>query len=198
MQATEQLLARGGLDEISVERLSERAGVAVGSFYEYFSGKDSVLGVLIGRVTRANFEELAGKLEAGDGTTLEEEVHSFARVVVEAYLAHPVRTRVLIDGIGRLGLLRVVSDERDRFATVLAARAMRYFPGEDPRAVEATMRRAADAVMGVLGFAVVRGAPIDHDDMAAELAEMGLGIIRRRHPERNGFAADRIEGGNQG
>ena len=138
--------------------------------------------MVIGRVTRANFEELAGQLASTRHATLEDAVSDFARVVVSAYLTHPSRTRALIDGIGRLGLLRVVSDERDRFAAVMAQHAMPFLSGEEGAEVEATMRRVADAVMGVLGFAPVRGDEIDHEDMAAELAQLGLCIIRRRHP----------------
>jgi hypothetical protein len=109
-------------------------------------------------------------------------VRAFAHVVVRAYLAHPTRTRVLVEGIGRLGLLEVVSAERDRFAREMAAHAMPYLPGEDRAAVDATMRLVADAIMGVLGFAAVRGDAIDTDAIAHEIAELALSFLRRRHP----------------
>src|SRR6185503_18765714 len=65
LQATEDSFDLGrDFDGLSVERLSKRAGIAMGSFYEYFSGKESVMGVLIGRVTRQNFEHLAAQLTA--------------------------------------------------------------------------------------------------------------------------------------
>jgi AcrR family transcriptional regulator len=183
IQATEDLVARGkAIEDLSIELLSERAGVAMGSFYEYFSGKDSVIGVLIGRVTRANFEQLSAALAAAHHETLEALIRDFSRIVVEAYLGHPKRTRMLIDGIARLGLLAVISEERDRFAQEMAKHAMRFLPGEEPARVEATMRLAADTAMGILGFAAHRGADIDRDRMAEELAEIGLHLIRRHHP----------------
>jgi AcrR family transcriptional regulator len=190
LQATEEMISRGrNLEDLSIEILSERAGVAMGSFYEYFSGKDSVVGILIGRATRANFEHLAEQLGAVKHPDLAGLVREFSRVVVDAYLAHPRRTRVLIDGIGRLGLLGVVSDERDRFAGVMAAHAMPYLPGAELADVEATMRFLADAAMGVLGFAAVRGAEIDKHALAEELAELGLHVIRRRHPTASATGA---------
>ncbi|NUO50391.1 MAG: TetR/AcrR family transcriptional regulator [Polyangiaceae bacterium] len=183
IQATEDLVARGkAIEDLSIELLSERAGVAMGSFYEYFSGKDSVVGVLIGRVTRANFDHLSAALAAAHHETLEALIRDFSRTVVDAYLAHPKRTRMLIDGIARLGLLGVVSEERDRFALEMAKHAMRFLPDEEPARVEATMRLAADTAMGILGFAAHRGGDIDHAKMADELAEIGLHLIRRHHP----------------
>lgn len=183
IEATEEMLARGrAIEDLSIEVLSERAGIAMGSFYEYFSGKDSVLGVLIGRVTRSNFEHLAAALAAANHDTLEGLIREFAHVVVDAYASHPKRTRVIIDGIARLGLLGVVSDERDRFAREMASHAMRFLPGEEPARVEATMRLAADAGMGMLAFAVHRGGDIDRNKMADEMAELALHFIRRHHP----------------
>lgn len=54
VQATDDLIRRGEpIEQVTVERVSDLAGVGIGSFYEYFSSKDSVLGVLIGKITRS-------------------------------------------------------------------------------------------------------------------------------------------------
>lgn len=184
VEATDELIRRGeSIDRVTVELVSERAGIAIGSFYEYFSSKDSVLGVLIGKVTRANFDELSRKLEALDHDSLDAFTHAFATNVVDTYLAHPSRTRVIIEGIGRLGLITLVHEEKDRFAGVIAVHAARFLPGEPLDAIAATMRIVADAAMGVLGFTATRGGSIDRARIAEELAAMALTIIHRRHPK---------------
>ena len=124
VEALEEQLASGkNIDEITIEQLSERAGVGVGSFYEYFAGKDSLLGALVGRVTDRNFEELSRRLDAHGEKDLDELVTHFSRDITEIYLEHPHRMRVVVHAIGRLGLLPVVNRERDRFAGVMATRA---------------------------------------------------------------------------
>jgi AcrR family transcriptional regulator len=162
--------------------VSERAGIGMGSFYEYFASKDSVLGVLIGKVTRSNFDDLSRKLQALEQDSLDELTHAFARCVVDTYLAHPNRTRVMLEAVGRLGLASMVHEEKDRFAQVLALRATLLLPGERLDAIAATMRAVADAVMGVVVFTAARGGPIDRAQIADDLAVLGLALIKRRHP----------------
>jgi AcrR family transcriptional regulator len=183
VEATDELI-RGGqpLEQVTVERVSERAGIGMGSFYEYFSGKDSVLGVLIAKVTRSNFDELSRTLDALEHESLDDLVLAFSRIVVDTYLAHPNRTRVILEGVGRLGLSQLVQAEKDRFAEVMAARAARFLPGEPLDAIAATMRLLADAAMGVLVFASLRGGPLDRSRLATELAAIGVSTLHRRHP----------------
>jgi AcrR family transcriptional regulator len=52
----EQLRGGEGLSSVRIESIVRRAGIGIGSFCEYFSGKDALLGALIGRVTRENFD----------------------------------------------------------------------------------------------------------------------------------------------
>lgn len=184
VEATDELIRRGEpIDRVTVELVSERAGIATGSFYEYFASKDSVLGVLVGKVTRANFDDLSRKLDALDHDSLDALTRAFAHSVADTYLAHPNRTRVILEAIGRLGLGTLVHEEKDRFADVLAARAARFLPNEPRAALAATMRMVADAAMGVLVFTAMRGGSIDRARVAEELAALALGIIHRRHPK---------------
>lgn len=182
LQATDELIQRGEpIEAVTVERVSERAGIGMGTFYEYFASKDSVLGVLIGKVTRANFDELSRKLDSLEHDSLDEQTHAFARCVVDTYLAHPNRTRVILEAVGRLGLASLVHEEKDRFAGVLALRAMRFLPGEPLDEITATMRLGADAAMGVVVFTSLRGGPVDLPRIADDVAAMVLSMIHRRH-----------------
>jgi AcrR family transcriptional regulator len=190
VEATDELIRRGApLDQVTVEVVSERAGIATGSFYEYFAGKDSVLGILIGKITRVNFEELSRQLDALECDSLDALTHAFAASVVDTYLAHPNQTRVIVEGIGRLGLTTLVREEKDRFAEVIAIRAAAFLPDEPLDAVTATMRVVSDAVMGVLIFSAMRGGPIERAAIADEIAALGLAIIYRRHPHHRDPAA---------
>jgi AcrR family transcriptional regulator len=182
IEATDELIRRGApIDEVTIERVTERAGIGLGSFYEYFSSKDSVLGVLIGKVTRSNFEDLSRKLEALEPGSLEDLVRAFSRSVAETYLAHPNRTRVIIEAAGRLGLAGLVHEEKDRFAEVMAVRVARFLPGEPLEAVTATMRLVADAGMGLLAFTAMRGGRVELERATEDLAALAIATIEHRH-----------------
>jgi AcrR family transcriptional regulator len=183
LQAFDEQLARGSsLDGVTVESLSHRAGVGVGSFYEYFSSKDSLLGAFIGRVTRDNFDKLAAGLEQRNHATLDALIEDFALALASAYFDHPVRTRVVVDGVARLGLLEIVNQERDRFAQVMTKSVAKHLPDEDPVRLARTMQIVADGGMGLIVGCSARDRDPDIPAIAAELADLARGILRQRHP----------------
>ena len=165
--------------ELTIERLVERAGVGIGSFYEYFTNKDSLLGVLVERATRDNFQQLLATFDAQPRPDIESAVRALARLVAETYLAHPARTRMLLAGIGRLNLTKVVNAERDRFATELATRMGPLLPGLAHDEVVAVSIESCDAAIGVIVGHLYRG-PQPIDRVADQLAVIVLAIIAAR------------------
>lgn len=182
LQAFDEGVRSDGAD-LTIDDIARRAGVGVGSFYEYFTGKDALIGAFVGRVTSRNFDQLARRLSELEHDSIESEIRAFAGVVSDAYLAHPRRMRLLVDGISRLNLVHVVNRERDRFAEeVLAPRALTFLPGEDPARVRHTMRIMADAAMGILVSHVSRAATPTTAIVCDELSTLGIAVVRARHP----------------
>lgn len=177
----EQLQSGKTLDDVTIETVSERAGVSVGSFYEYFTDKDSALGALVGRVTDRNFRHLSERLAAESVQSLEELVRAFSRDIAETYLAHPLQLRVVTHAVGRLGLLSVVNRERDRFAEVMFTHVSPFLPDEEPQRLRRTMQLLADAAMGILTAAAERDPPNSIDAVEEELVHLALGLLAQRH-----------------
>lgn len=170
-------------NDVTIDDVSRRAGVGVGSFYEYFTGKDALIGAFVGRITSRNFDQLARRLGELEHESIDGEIRAFADVISDAYLAHPRRMRLLVDGISRLNLLHVINRERDRFAEeVMAPRALTHLPGEDPARMRHTMRILADAAMGILVSHVSRAATPAMADVSDELSTLGIAVMRARHP----------------
>jgi len=182
IEALDERLERGqSLDEITIESLSDRAGVAAGSFYEYFVSKDNVFGVLIGWITHRNFVELASKLERTTHATLDEHVDDFAEAVVSTYFARPARMRALVLGVGKLGLLDIVTAERDRFAELLARTVKRYLPNSEDAELRRTFCLVADAAMGILSAECLRARPVPTEQLVEEISSVSKSIISARH-----------------
>jgi len=175
----EELTTGASIDDVTVESLSERAGVGIGSFYEYFAGKDSLLGALVGRLTERNFEHLSARLDA-EADDLETLVRLVAREIAETYVAHPQRMKVVVHAIGRLGLIAIVGRERDRFAALMTVRGRTFVP-DDPARLERTMQLIADGAMGIVVSALDRDPPNDVEQVAREVADLGMGLLTRRH-----------------
>lgn len=52
LQAATQILARHGYAAVTTNRVAEEAGVSIGSLYEYFPNKQSIIAVALGAVMR--------------------------------------------------------------------------------------------------------------------------------------------------
>ncbi len=78
--AAEHVLERGGLEHFTTNHVAERAGVSVGSLYQYFPNKHAVLAELARRLERRTEAALSTLLETSTDLALDEVV----RRVVDA------------------------------------------------------------------------------------------------------------------
>lgn len=69
--AAEQLLTERGLEGFSTNRIAKRAGVSVGSLYQYFPNKDSLLAEVARRLERRTAASLIAVLEECRACSLE-------------------------------------------------------------------------------------------------------------------------------
>ena len=169
------------LEQLRVESLAERAGVGIGSLYEYFSSKDSLLGALVGRATKKNFDELMAHASGLEGD-LEAAVRQMSARVTEQYLARPRGTRLLMTAIAKLDLWDVVVAERDRFSEGLVGLALARSPHLDRERLAATMRLLPDSVMGVLSGELTRHDRPDLRRTSELVADVAWGVVLARHP----------------
>jgi AcrR family transcriptional regulator len=130
--------------------LFARAGVAAGSFYEYFSSRDALLSAVVERITERNFGTFLEELETEAVTdqSFEQAVRRAAHLVVGHYLERPQQLMAVIRLADRLGLVPHIVRERDRFSDAVAARAERFCPEMSPESRVKMMRAAADALTG--------------------------------------------------
>lgn len=169
-------------DGWNLEVLLDHAGVGIGSFYEYFSNKESLLGAFVGHLNARNFETLLVHLDERHYDTLEQTVEHVATAIVAIYLRSPKTTRFVIETVGRLNLLRPIHSERDRFALELVKRARPFLPDAADGELVRTMQLVADGAMGVLIADLMRKTEPDAARSVQELTRMSLAIIRSRHP----------------
>ncbi len=71
LEAAAQVFARLGYDETTTDRIAERAGVSIGSLYQYYADKDAILVALFEQHladAEAHFDALAALLAEGAST----------------------------------------------------------------------------------------------------------------------------------
>jgi AcrR family transcriptional regulator len=110
VEAASQILERDGAHAFSTGSVAERAGVSIGTLYQYFPDKQAILAA-------------AAKRELGEGSTAPP---ARRRALIEALIA-------MVEGLGRLGA--PARPARSQLATT--ARRMRRGGGWERRCAEA-------------------------------------------------------------
>jgi len=83
LTATIQVLLIAGLERLTTTRVSERAGVSVGTLYQYFPNKESLLATVLERHLLAVVEAVEGACASSKGKSAE----AMATAVVGAFVA---------------------------------------------------------------------------------------------------------------
>jgi AcrR family transcriptional regulator len=126
VEAAAHILVKYGYDAFTTNRVAERAGVSIGSLYQYFPNKDALLSELMRRHVaqiERGVEEMA---ELARTAPLAEVVRTGIQENVRSHLIDPELHRVLSEEVPRLGSLdwkvAFVTRMEDRVRGMLEAR----------------------------------------------------------------------------
>lgn len=145
LEATRQVLLKEGLARLTTIRVAERAGVSVGTLYQYFPNKQSLQYALLVR----HFEELASAVEAlrdapGD-RTLAQRGEDAARAYMRVKTAQPALTQALYRVAAHLQQNKLTTGAHERLHQALRATLAR---GHDAALDDAD--RACHALLAAL------------------------------------------------
>lgn len=118
--ATFQLLEAEGLDSLTTNRIAQRAGVSIGTLYQYFSGKSAILAAMAqGRAEAARSriaETLIAAPELGS-------VRPIVQALMTTFEGTPETRKVLLDALFAAGGDAVMLHHHQAFLAAIAGRA---------------------------------------------------------------------------
>ena len=99
LEAAAQVFGEAGYDEGTTNRIAERAGVSIGSLYQYFPNKNALLVALVEREVDAGIERMERWLEEAREAPapLPELLRTFVAALVELHRANPELHRLLFE-----------------------------------------------------------------------------------------------------
>jgi AcrR family transcriptional regulator len=89
LEAAAQLLPEHGYAGTTTNRIAERAGVSIGSVYEYFPGKDAIFATLRQNIDRHTFDFVTAKLQDASIQSPRELLRRLLEARVEVALEQP-------------------------------------------------------------------------------------------------------------
>ncbi|ACL94424.1 TetR/AcrR family transcriptional regulator [Caulobacter vibrioides] len=110
LEAAFQLLEQGGVRALTTNHIAERAGVSVGTLYQYFKGKQAILAALAQRQAAAARDRIAAIVIDGPRISA---VRMIVRTLATAFEGAPATRRALLDAFaGEAGDAAVMRHHR--------------------------------------------------------------------------------------
>jgi AcrR family transcriptional regulator len=108
LDATARILVKEGYDHASTNKIAARAGVSIGSLYQYFPSKEALVAAVIDRQNQQMMRLLRTALAKVALRPIEEAVRELVRVMIDAHRVDPRLHRVLDEQVPRVGRLENV------------------------------------------------------------------------------------------
>jgi AcrR family transcriptional regulator len=181
LEATLQVLIAEGLERCTTTRVAERAGVSVGTLYQYFPHKQSLLNSLLARHLNEVSQAVIACCGEQHGAALQPMVGALVSSLIEAKLARPEASRALymiaMDHGGE-AILHEVQDKMCRAVSVLLASAADASFAQ-PQTVAVIL---ITSLAGVLCHAV--GSETSPETVHQHLSTMGYAYVKAYAVER--------------
>lgn len=180
VEAAAQILQREGEEAATTARIAERAGVSIGSVYQYFPNKDAILLALIRKEREAIFADVAKRIAEIDPANGEAMARGVVATLVAAFRPRRKRRKLV-------ALMAALSADRDDSGLVLRDRVgdlildvSRRYPGMAARPLTpASAYVLTRAVLGAIRSAVVENAKIlDDPEFEEELARLAVAYLK--------------------
>ena len=85
LEGAAQILEAGGLAAFTTNAVAERAGVSIGTLYQYFADKDALMQAIAERELKTTFARIAATLSDESTATQQERVRGVVRAVINAF-----------------------------------------------------------------------------------------------------------------
>lgn len=118
--ATELVGRTANEEEVTIQAVAERAGVGIGSLYDYFNDRGSVFTSLAAKLTEDNLRRFEAELESCRGEPLDATVRHIVDLLFDTYLVDVRVPRVVLRIAHRANLMPLLAHNHEVFARAMA------------------------------------------------------------------------------
>lgn len=178
LEAAAHILVSHGFEATTTRQVAERAGVSIGSLYQYFPSKEALITALVERQVQRVLEVCTEALQAQGPRPPREVVHDVALGLMKAYAVNPRLHQVLISEGLKLGMLDRLQVFENRIETVVRGFLLHSGNTLRPRRMELATFLMTRAIRGVIWSAAIERPELFEDpELADELGELMLGYL---------------------
>lgn len=168
----EQLSREGSEDRVAVQGVADRAGVGVGSIYDYFGDRRNLLAAVAAKVAEDNRRAFQAVLERTVSDSREDGVRRIVDFIITRFTAEKHATRAVMKVAHAVGLMPTVAQSTDVAAEALAE-ALRRRSDIHVGDVDLAAWTLTHTMMGVAHTLVWQDVPRwSNDVLRAEMATL--------------------------
>ena len=180
LEATVRLLGTSSAHSVSTREIAEKAGVGIGSLYEYFPGKEAIFARLVEIDLQRNESRLKAFVATLEGQDASAKIHALVDFGVEMFLSGSEFKRKLFQNIHHLGKVREVLAAWEGIARIFSELMRKH--SSEIRIPEARMDLAAyvtsNAVQGLLQTYLLSDNKLYSKEMLKqEITELSCGYL---------------------
>ncbi len=155
LEATAHILAEEGYDKTNTNHIALRAGVSIGSLYQYFPNKESLMVALMEQHAHEMAELVELKLNNLFDAPLEIAIPELVKAVIAAHAINPRLHQVLHEEIPRSERLQQMQRADERIADLLRSYLKRWEKRIHPQNLEMTVFILSRTVESLCHSAVI-------------------------------------------
>ena len=189
-EAAAQILQKEGPDKLTTNRIAERAGFSIGTVYQYFPNKESILAAIAERERQAIETQIRDALLKARPETAGDVVRQLVRILIRAFSGRRRVRRFLIlnalkSGLlesGQLGAVRQMQDDLTRLLLEVIERHASTAQRAGRRQVRPLSPAAAfvltRAIIGTIRAAVLEDSPLlETPEFEDKLVRLASGFL---------------------
>jgi AcrR family transcriptional regulator len=179
IEATARILVREGFDKASTNRIAQKAGVSIGSLYQYFPSKESLVAAVIDRHQQELMTVVHTALAEVAALPFEQAIRRLVAAAVDAHRVDPRLHRVLAEQIPRTGRLEKVEAFNRESYTLFR----KYLEGHRDKLRTVDLELAAfvcvTSIEALTHTAVLHRSEILSDEVAGKLVDEATRLVIR-------------------
>jgi AcrR family transcriptional regulator len=179
LEAAAQVLVSSGYEATTTKQVAERAGVSIGSLYQYFPNKEALVSALFERISQQVLTVLSDSLRPAEVAEPQERVRRLVRTLVEVYAVNPRLQQVLLEQAPRMGPQRSVQELQFRLESLVRSALSRNAERLRPRNLELAVFLLLRAVRGAIWSTLTeRPELVREPEFVEELSALVLGYLK--------------------
>lgn len=183
LEATVLLLENGDIDSLTTNAVAEKAGVSIGTFYQYFAGKQALLHALAQREVEGLATRVTAVMTVAPAPPIEERSRMIVGAVLDAYGGRRRAHRLLLEHALTRGTGTRLNRLYSSIANLLVNESVGANAGTRRQITSAEAFVLTHAVAGVMRALVAMPEPkLKRRDVEAALARLMTGFMEKHSP----------------